>query len=104
MKKQAKCVGNKMIDCEQSLVFYFMRSAKWVALALLVGIGVMGAALQFQRSQEVNWLFFSVCILCGLILFWIGHSLMKNECTTQQRNGTCNKAPSTIGDITIRQS
>ena len=52
MKKHVKCITAKNLDCEQSLVFYFMRSAKWVALALLVGIGGLSAALQFQRQQE----------------------------------------------------
>lgn len=102
MKKQAKCITVKTIDCEQSLVFYFMRSAKWVALALLISIGVLGTALQFQRHQDVNWMFFSICILCGAVLFWIGHCLMKNECATQRQCGTCNKVP-TVGNIAVRQ-
>lgn len=104
MKKHVKCITAKNLDCEQSLVFYFMRSAKWVALALLVGIGGLSAALQFQRQQDINWIFFSICILCGAILFWIGHCLMKNECATQRRCGTCNKEPPTIGNVPVRQA
>lgn len=91
MKKPTKCIHARNVECQQpSLVFYFMRTAKWVALSWLVGIGVMGVLLQFQRHQDVNWVFFSVCLLCGLILFWIGHCIMKSECASKRRHGTCN--------------
>ncbi|SEA80895.1 hypothetical protein SAMN05660964_02492 [Thiothrix caldifontis] len=102
MKKQAKCINSKALECEQSVVFYFMRVARWVAFLLLVGIGVMGALLQFQRHQDINWMFVSVCIACGVGLFWVGHCIMKSECATRKRCGTCNKS-TTVGNITIRQ-
>lgn len=102
MKKQAKCVSAQAVECQQSVVFYFMRIARWVALLLLVGIGSMAALLQFQRHQDISWLFVVVCALCGIILFWVGHSIMKSECATRHRCGTCNKAPK-VGNITIRQ-
>ncbi|UJS23460.1 hypothetical protein [Thiothrix winogradskyi] len=102
MKKSAKCISSKAVECQPSVVFYFMRIARWVALLLLTGIGGMSAALQFQRHQDISWLFVSVCILCGIILFWIGHSIMKSECATRRRCGTCNKTTG-IGNITIRQ-
>lgn len=81
------------IECQQSLVFYFMRTARWVALLLLVGIGSMDAVLQFQRQQNINWIFVSICILSGVILFWIGHCIMRSECASRRDCGTCNKAP-----------
>lgn len=102
MKKSAKCVSAKAVECQQSVVFYFMRIARWVALLLMVGIGSMGAALQFYHHQDINWMFVGICTLCGIILFWIGHCIMKSECATRSRCGTCNKTPS-IGNITIRQ-
>lgn len=104
MKKQAKCISVKTLDCEQSLVFRFMRVAKWLALALLLGIGSAGVFLQFQRHQDINWMFFAVCTLCGVVLFWIGHCIMKSECATQRRCGTCAKTPSSIGGLPIRQA
>ncbi|WGZ93554.1 MAG: hypothetical protein QJT81_17405 [Candidatus Thiothrix putei] len=102
MKKQAQCINSKALECEQSVVFYFMRVARWVAFLLLVGIGGMGALLQFQRHQDINWMFVSVCIVCGVGLFWIGHCIMKSECATRKRCGTCNKS-TIVGGITIRQ-
>ena len=104
MKKQAKCISANTVNCEQSLVFYFMRAAKWLALALLVGIGGLSTLLQFQRHQDINWVFFSVCILCGFILFWIGHCLMRNECASMRRSNTCNNKMPTVGNINIRQA
>lgn len=102
MKKQAKCVSAQAVECQQSVVFYFMRIARWVALLLLISIGSMAALLQFQHNQDINWVFVAVCTLCGIILFWIGHSIMKSECANRRRCGTCNKAPN-VGNITIRQ-
>ncbi|EIJ33744.1 hypothetical protein [Thiothrix nivea] len=102
MKNQTKCIGSQTIHCEQSLVFQFMRVAKWVALFLLTGIGAGSSYLQLQRNQEVNWVFFGICLACGVILFWIGHTIMKSECATKRRCGTCNKEPN-VGGIPVRQ-
>lgn len=102
MKNQSKCISVKTIQCEQSLVFRFMRTAKWVALSLMTGIGVSSAFLQMQRHQDINWMFFSICLLSGVILFWIGHCIMKGECITKRRCGSCNKV-SSLNGLPIRQ-
>ena len=102
MKRNTQCIHTQQIECQPSLVFHFMRVAKWIALSLLLGIGFMGALLQFQRHQEINWMFFSVCIVCGVILFWIGHCIMKSDCAIKRRCGTCVKV-STVSLTKIRQ-
>lgn len=102
MNNQAKCINLKTIDCEQSLVFRFMRTAKWVALLLLIGIGTGSAYIQFQHQQNVNWIFFSVCMVCGIILFWVGHSIMISECVTKRRCGSCSKVTAMNG-VPMRQ-
>jgi hypothetical protein len=89
MNRQARCINTKQAECPLSVVFYFMRVAKWIALSLMVGIGISGALLQFQRHQSVNWMFVTVCLACGVILFWIGHCIMKSECRVKRRVGTC---------------
>lgn len=91
MRKSAKCIQTNKTSCDQSLVFRFMRIAKWVALLLLLGIGFADIWLQLQRSQAINWLFFSLCSVGGIGLFWIGHCIMQSECAMQRRCGTCNR-------------
>ncbi len=54
MKKSAKCINSKAVECQPSVVFYFMRIARWVALLLMVGTGSIGAALQFYHHQDLT--------------------------------------------------
>jgi hypothetical protein len=86
--------------CEKSLVFRFIRVARWVALGLLVGIGTLGAFLQYKNHQDINWAFFSICIICGIMLFWMGRCILKSECAARRRAVSCSKV-STIGNIPI---
>lgn len=85
MNSRSGCMGR----CEKSLTLQFISMARWVALLLLVGIGTMTVLLQYERHQEINWVFFSVCATGGIVLFWIGTCLMKSECSTLQQRGRC---------------
>ncbi len=97
MYSKSKCANTL---CEKSLVFRFIRVARWVALLLLTGIGSLGAFLQYQRHQDINWMFFSVCIICGIMLFWMGRCIMKSECASRRRAAACNRV-ATINNIPI---
>ena len=52
-----------MQKCERSLVFQVIAVARWVALILLMGIGLTAIWLQYQNQQDIGWLFFVVCIM-----------------------------------------
>jgi hypothetical protein len=75
--------------CEKSLTLEFISMARWVALLLLMGIGAMAVLLQYERHQEINWIFFSVCAFGGIVLFWIGGCLLRSECSTLKQKGRC---------------
>ncbi len=77
--------------CEKSLTFHFIKVARWVALLLLVGIGLLGVYSQYRMGQEVSWMFLSVCVFCGIMLFWLGHCMLSSECQYRMSNNRCGK-------------
>ncbi len=83
-----------MQKCERSLVFQVIAVARWVALILLMGIGLTAIWLQYQNQQDIGWLFFVVCIMGGGVLFWMGTCLLKSECMAQQRAKRQPRSPS----------
>lgn len=87
MINQPDCMGR----CEKSLVFQFINTARWLALLLMITIASTTALLQYTRQQPVNWLFFTVCVVAGGILFWIGNCLIRSECASHKRTGRCRR-------------
>lgn len=79
---------NTQEDCYESLTFQFIRIARWLALFLLVGIGVIGTYLKYERYHEINWMFLLVCVISGVLLFWMGRCLQKSNCSRRRRNTT----------------
>lgn len=94
MNSKARCW--EMKKCEKSLAFRFIKVARWVALLLLVGIGTLGAFLQYRAGQDVNWMFLAVCVFCGIMLFWMGRCLLKSECQHRLANNRCGKTAKPI--------
>lgn len=88
MNQKAKCTF--VSSCEQALAYRFIRIARWVALALLVGIGLGGWWAGYQR-QDINWLFVGVCVSCGVLLFWMGSCILRSECQRQRSKASCPK-------------
>ncbi|HRJ51650.1 MAG TPA: hypothetical protein PLE99_02695 [Candidatus Thiothrix moscowensis] len=100
MNDKAKCWA--LHRCEKSLAFRFINIARWVALLLLVGIGVMGAYVQHQQGQDVSWVFVGVCVISGVMLFWMGRCLLKSECQHRQPvGGSCGKQDKGVATIKL---
>lgn len=75
--------------CAHSLVARFMAVARWGALALLLGIGFADVILHLSRGDAVNWVFCGICVVSGVILFWMGQCLLESECGTRKKAGSC---------------
>lgn len=66
-------VGNPSFICQ------FMGITKWFAMFLLFGLAAAEVYVQYTREMEINWAFATICIVCGVLLFWIGHALFAPE-------------------------
>jgi hypothetical protein len=74
-------IYSKKHSHKESLIYQFMRTAKWVALLLLFSIGFGMAYLQYLHREPISWGFLGICIASGLLLFWIGRCLTHSECS-----------------------
>lgn len=97
-------INDKTASCEKSLVFRFIRIARWIALFLLLGIGVLGTSFQYERHHDIDWMFFTVCAVCGIMLFWMGRCILKSECNNKRGNGKCRRHTQTVNPSEINRT
>lgn len=58
-----------------SFICRFMGMTKWFAMLLLFGLAVAEVYVQYSRNMSINWAFAIICVVCGILVFWIGHAL-----------------------------
>lgn len=63
----------------------FMGITKWFAMFLLFGLAAAEVYVQHMRNMEINWAFAIICVICGILVFWIGHALFAPERQMRRR-------------------
>ena len=62
-----------------SFICHFMVMTKWFAMLLLFGLAAAEVYVQYSRNMDINWAFAIICVVCGILVFWIGHALFAPE-------------------------
>lgn len=68
-----------------SFICRFMGVTKWFAMFLLFGLAAAEVYVQHSRGMEINWAFAIICVVCGILVFWIGHALFAPERQMRRR-------------------